>query len=117
MKVTRTVASTTAILIGLGGSAVSAASDNVQIFRAGLVSGITDSVEADVRVFRGSPDVRAAGDVSASVRDDTMPQVVAAGSKVWFVDHAARRLTACRLRKTTQVGGYVVACHSRNLPH
>lgn len=117
MKATQTIASAVAIVIGLlGASAVSAASDKVQVFRAGLASGIIDSVEADVRVFRGAGDVQAAGDFTASVRDNATPQVVAAGSKVWLVDHAARRLTACRLRKTTRVGEYVVACYSRNLP-
>ncbi len=118
MKVTQTIASATAILIGvLGLSAASAASDNVQVFRAGLASGITDSVEADVRVFRGADDVQAAGDAAASTRYDTTPQMVAAGSRVWLVDHTTRQLTACRLRKTTQVGEYVVACQSGDLPY
>lgn len=117
MKVTQTIASATVILVGLIGlSATSGASDNVQVFRAGLASGIIASVEADVRVFRGAGDVQVADDVTASLRDDTTPQVVAAGSKVWFVDHVTHQLTLCRLRKTLQVSEYVIACQSRDLP-
>ena len=117
MKATQTIASAVAIVISLlGAGAVSAASDNVQVFRAGLASSIVDSVEADVRVFRGAGDVQAIGNVTASVRDDATPQVVTAGSKVWLVDHATKRLTTCRLRKTLQVSEYVIACQSRNLP-
>lgn len=118
MKVTQTIVLATAIFIGLlGVSGVSAASDNIQVFRAGLASGITDSVEADVRVFRGSGDVQVVDDVTVSSQYDTTPQVVAAGSKVWLVDHTARRLTVCRLRKTFMVSEYVVACQSRDLPY
>jgi hypothetical protein len=118
MKVTQTIALATAILIGLIDlSAVSAASDNVQVFRAGLASGIVDSVEADVRVFRGSGDVQVADDITASVQYDTTPQVVAAGSRVWLVNHTTQQLTVCRLRKTLMVSEYVVACKSRDLPY
>ena len=118
MKVTQTIASATAVFIGLIGlSAASAASDNVQVFRAGLASDIVGSVEAGVRVFRGSGDVQVADDVTASLQHDKTPRVVAAGSKVWLVDHVTHQLTACRLRKTTQVGEYVVACQSRGLPY
>jgi hypothetical protein len=101
----------------LSASAISAASDNVQVFRAGLASGIVDSVEADVRVFRGAGDVQAASDFTTPVRDNETPQVVAAGSKVWFVDRATDRLTTCRLRKTSYVSKYVIACQSRTLPY
>ena len=118
MKATQTVASAATIVIGLlGASALSAASENIQVYRAGLASGIVDSVEADVRVFRGSGDVQVADDVTASSQYDTTPQVVAAGSRVWLVDHTARQLTVCRLRKTLMVSEYVVACHSRSLPY
>ncbi len=118
MKVTQTIASATAILIGvLGLSAASAASDKVQVYRAGLASGITESVEADVRVFRGSGDVQVADDVNASAQYDATPEVVAAGSSVWLVDHTTQQLTVCRLRKTLMVSEYVVACQSRDLPY
>ena len=98
-------------------SAASAASDKVQVYRAGLASGIVDSIEADVRVFRGSGDVQVADDVTASSQYDTTPQVVAAGSRVWLVDHTTQQLTVCRLRKTLMVSEYIIECQSRGLPY
>lgn len=118
MTITQTIASATVIFIGLiGFSAASAAPDKVQVFRAGLASGITESVEADVRVFRGSGDVQVAEDVTALSQYDTTPQVVAAGSRVWLVDHTTQQLTVCRLRKTLMVSEYIIECQSRGLPY
>ncbi len=44
-----------------------------------------------------------------------MAPKVLAGERLWFVDGGSGRLTACTLRKTTQVGGKRIRCYSRNL--
>jgi hypothetical protein len=113
------VITSSAIVIGLlGTSAASAESDHVQVYRAGSAMGIIESVESNVRVYRGAGDyVPAAGEIKASVRDTAPTEVVAAGSKVWFIDQDAKRLTLCRLRKTTQVNGYSITCQARSLPN
>ena len=38
------------------------------------------------------------------------------GARLWLVDRSNDRLTACTLRKSTQVSRQVIRCHGRTLP-
>ncbi len=89
---------------------------DVQVVRGGQPASITETREANVRVFRGSPATTTAPADHKLVSSEPVDDVVTAGSKVWLVDQATGKLRVCRLAATTQVGEHRIDCHTRALP-
>ncbi len=97
--------------------AANAHTPDVLVVRGGGQSAsISEVRESRVQVFRGAPVVNIAA-LETALSDDSPPiETVSSGSKIWFVDRAAGKLTACRLAKTTQVGEHRIDCYARTLP-
>ncbi len=113
----RMIAVSAVLTAGLFSAGAATAQDrDVQIVRGGQTAGIIESREANVRVFRGSPATTTAPAERAMAEASAANGIVTAGSRVWFVDHAAGTLRTCRLAATTQVGEHRIDCHSRALP-
>jgi hypothetical protein len=85
---------------------------DVQIVRGGAPASIIETLEANVRVFRGTPVAIARKPAGAQ----PINQVVAAGSRIWIVDRATDKLSVCRLVSTTQVGEHRIDCQAATLP-
>ncbi|MDH3738781.1 MAG: hypothetical protein OER92_06270 [Alphaproteobacteria bacterium] len=89
---------------------------NVQIVRGGQPTSISEVRESDVRVFRGTPSTEMVAADHGAPEPAFDIQAVSSGSKIWFVDRAAGKLSVCSLVKTTQVGERRIDCYSRSLP-
>jgi hypothetical protein len=118
MSAIRTIAVSAVLAAGLAQAGVASAhQQDVQVIRGGGQSATISEVrEARVQVFRGAPAATLAvlgRDVSG---DKQAVEIVSSGSKIWFVDRAASKLSVCRLVKTTQVGEHRIDCESRTLP-
>ena len=100
----------------LQAGAAGAQGRDVQIVRGGQPAGIIETREARVRVYRGSPAATPVAFDNRSAGAETIDPVVSSGSRVWFVDRAAGKLSVCRMVKTTQVGEYRIDCQGRALP-
>ncbi len=101
-------------LLQAGGA--SAHPHDVKIMRGGQPASIAESRDANVRVFRGTPTATLAA-FDGELREATpIVEAVSAGSKIWFVDRVAGKLSVCRLASTTQVGEHRIDCHSRAIP-
>lgn len=118
MGAIRLVAVSAILVTGLAQASVAnALSQDVRIVRGGGQSAsITEVQEAGVRVFRGAPMTRLAALDGNNPDPKPSVQALSSGSKIWFVDRAASRLSVCRLAKTTQVGEHRIDCNSRALP-
>lgn len=98
------------------GGAATAQTGDVQVVRGGQSASIVETQEAAVQVFRGVAATTTAPSFSQIADAATAGEVISSGSRIWFVDHAARKLRVCRLVKTTQVGEHRIDCHARGLP-
>lgn len=113
----RMIAVSAVLSIGLLQAGSATAQDgNVQIVRGGQTASIIETREANVRVFRGSPATTTAPADHKMAETRSTGDIVAAGSRVWFVDEATGTLKVCRLVATTQVGEDRIDCQSRALP-
>jgi len=75
-----------------------------------LTAPTAGAAEGDVRILRGkgsSPPPRAA--VAAA------PVRIVAGERLWLVDEVKGELVACRLERTSRVGGLRIRCAERRL--
>ena len=104
-----TLAVSAMALIGLT-AAASAASVTVS---RGAESMVVHPAEGGLVVVRGTPVVAQPPkqEVFAAV-----PDVVAAGWRIWMIDAKAGRLKTCSEWRTTQVGERVIRCLARDLP-
>jgi hypothetical protein len=97
-------------LIGLA-TAASAATP-VTVSR-GAESTVVHPAEGGLVVARGAPVV------TQPPKHETfaaVPDVVAAGWRIWMIDAKAGRLKTCSEWRTTQVGERVIRCIARDLP-
>jgi hypothetical protein len=101
--------------VGFQTGAAGAQPNDVQVVRGGQPASITETQEAGVRVYRGTAAAKPAADAGRAAGAPAIVPVVSAGSRVWIVDHAAGRLSVCRLAATTQVGKLKIDCLSRPL--
>lgn len=118
MSAIRIIAVSAVLAAGLAQAGIASAhQQDVQVIRGGGQSAsISEVREARVQVFRGAPAVTLAALVSDASGDKPAVEIVSTGSKIWFVDRAAGKLSVCRLVKTTQVGEHRINCNSRTLP-
>jgi len=75
-----------------------------------LMAGTAVAAEREVRVLRGrgSPPPRAVAESAPPVR-------AFAGERLWILDEASGKLTACRLERTGRVGERRIRCAERRL--
>lgn len=118
MNAIRIVAASAVLAAGLAPTGIANAhQQDVQVVRGGgAPASITEVREARVQVFRGAPAATLAALDSPRHDEKSAVEIVSSGSKIWFVDRAAGKLSVCRLVKTTQVGEHRIDCNSRTLP-
>ncbi|MHA1600923.1 MAG: hypothetical protein ACTSW2_08850 [Alphaproteobacteria bacterium] len=89
-------------------------SGSVVIYRGSQAETVRFDNRSGVTVVRGQPAVKPV----APVRPYAHSKIrrVSAGGTLWIVDGGAKRLVACRLQNTTQVGGRRIRCTERSLP-
>jgi len=86
----------------------------VEVLRGG-----EPAASSPVDVLRGqaaTPQATAPQPAAPRLSLPSRPAVVAAaGERLWLYNRRSGEVLVCRLRKTTQVGGYRIACHRRDL--
>ena len=98
----------------LAGQAQAQNSGSVVIYRGAQAETVRFDNRGGVTVVRGEPAAKPAEPVYPAVRSDAGR--VVAGDTLWIVDESDRRIVACELRRTTQVGGRKIRCIDRRLP-
>lgn len=96
----------------LFGLAATASAASVTVYR-GAESTVVHPAEGGLVVVRGAPVVTHPPKQAIFT---VVPDVVAAGRRIWMIDAEAGRLKTCALRRTTQVGERVIRCFARDLP-
>jgi len=101
-------------LAALAGPTRAQDSGSVVIYRGAQVETVRFDNRSGVTVVRGEP--------AAKPVEPAYPAVlsgagrIVAGDTLWIVDEGDRRIVACELRRTTQVGGRRIRCIDRALP-
>jgi hypothetical protein len=106
--------------LGLAVTARAHDSGAVTVLRGAAVerAGNASNGIAGVTVVRGQPAAKVAAKYASPM--DKVPHRrtlrVTGGGTLWIVDGNGKRLTACQVRNTTQVGGRRIRCIDRALP-
>ena len=89
-------------------------SGSVVIYRGAEVETVRFDNRSGVTVERGQPAAKPVAPVRKAAHKRS--RRVIAGNTLWIVDGKGRRLIACQVRSTTQVGGRRIRCIRRALP-
>lgn len=101
-------------LVVLAGPTQAQDSGSVMIYRGAQAETVRFDNRGGVTVVRGEPAAKPAEPAYPAVLSGA--RRVVAGDTLWIVDDGDRRVVACELRRTTQVGGRKIRCIDRALP-
>ncbi len=106
-----------AAVIGLAAFAGPVAADgngSMVVFRGADAETVRFDTRGGVTVVRGQPVVKPVQPVHKAAY--TSIRRIRAGNTLWVVDGGGKRLVACQVRNTTQVGERRIRCTGRALP-
>ena len=113
-KQTSVLLATAICLAALAGPVAAQDSGSVVIYRGAEMETVRFDNRGGVKVVRGQPAAKPV-EPAHPYAHSTVRRVTAGGT-LWIVDGGAKRLVACRLQHTTQVGGRRIRCTERSLP-
>ena len=87
---------------------------SVVVYRGAEAETVRFDNRSGVTVVRGQPAAKLVEPVRKAAH--TRVRRIRAGNTLWVVDGRGKRLVACQIRNTTQVGDRRIRCISRALP-
>lgn len=103
-----------AVLAGpVAAPAEAQSSGSVVIYRGAEVETVRFDNRGGVTVMRGQPAAKFVAPVRKAAH--TRARRAIAGNTLWIVDRRAKRLVACQVLSTTQVGGRRIRCIRRKM--